>query len=193
MIDGPSSFALPAATRFEPASESIEDSHTSTVDADAITRELAAAYDELAPGLLRYSMAISRDSDIASEGVQETFFRYFMYRRQGISIINGKAWLFRVLRNVTFDLLMKRPGEPNMDANSIDELPSGGPTVQNDLELSELKDRLPSLLSVREMECIQLRTEGFTHEEIASTLNLSTGGVSSTLSRATDKLRKALR
>jgi DNA-directed RNA polymerase specialized sigma24 family protein len=61
------------------------------------------------------------------------------------------------------------------------------------MQASELLQELPQIgLSAREMECVRLRTEDLSYEEIAAVLGLQSGTVGALLARAHGKMRKAV-
>jgi RNA polymerase sigma factor (sigma-70 family) len=58
-------------------------------------------------------------------------------------------------------------------------------------ECSEAMKRALEILSPRELQCLQLRTEGFTYREIGEILAIESGTVGALLARSTEKIRKA--
>lgn len=155
-----------------------------------LRREFSLLYDAVAPSLLRYARSIAPDPDIARDAVQETFFRYFLYRREGNPIDNDRAWLFRVARNVVFDQV-KSVGTSNTvplenDCASVDPRAE----FDRDLNAAAIRQMLPSVLSGRELECIRLRTEGLRYEEIGAVMNLQSGTVGAMIARSLTKLRR---
>jgi RNA polymerase sigma-70 factor (ECF subfamily) len=161
-------------------------------DAAALEREVSQVYDAHAASLLGYARAFSGSSDISSDAVQEAFFRYFIFRRQGNGIENARAWLFRVLRNALIDEAKATAHEvaltPDESRSGFD--PRGD--LDRGIQFSALARTMPSLLSARELECVQLRAEGLQYDEIAVVLNLQSGTVGTLLARAITKLRRAL-
>lgn len=159
----------------------------------AIRRELTAAYDEYAPSLLRYAKALApSDPDAARDAVQETFFRFFISRREGNAIHNERAWLFAVLRNVVADRLRSLETSRAVPLDQVQ--PAVDPTadMERAASLDALSRKLPSLLSERELDCVRLRSEGLRYEEIGLALNLQCGTVGALIARAMTKLRRAM-
>ena len=68
-----------------------------------LSREVVGLYEAHAEILFRYARTLALDSQTASDGVQETFLRYWIARRNGKRIESAKAWLFRVLHNLLLD------------------------------------------------------------------------------------------
>jgi RNA polymerase sigma factor (sigma-70 family) len=54
------------------------------------------------------------------------------------------------------------------------------------------RKQILEVLAPRELECLQLRAEGFDYKEIAQILSIRSGTVGATLARALNKIRKAL-
>ena len=63
----------------------------------------------------------------------------------------------------------------------------------SDSRVSDLLQGLPQIgLSAREIQCVRLRTEDLSYEEIAGVLGLQAGTVGAMLARAHGKIRKAV-
>lgn len=69
--------------------------------------EITQLYEATFHGLFRYAMAIVREREVAEDAIQECFLRYFVARKDEQSILNARAWLYRVLRNQLLDLRKK--------------------------------------------------------------------------------------
>jgi RNA polymerase sigma-70 factor (ECF subfamily) len=146
-------------------------------------------YEAHGAGLLRYAMSICRSADAARDGLQEAFVRYLMARQGGASIANAKAWLFRVLHNYLVDAGAQPSGEVQLEAIEHQADPKDW---QAHMAGQHLRAQLSLLLSPKENECLMLRLEGLTYEEIADTLNLQPGTVGALLYRVTRKARTML-
>jgi DNA-binding CsgD family transcriptional regulator len=64
--------------------------------------------------------------------------------------------------------------------------PKPGPEAM--VEQAQMAEQITSLLTGREMECLRLRSEGSSYEEIAGILGVRPGTVSALLTRAHKKL-----
>jgi RNA polymerase sigma-70 factor (ECF subfamily) len=158
-----------------------------------LRRELTIIYDEYAAGLLRYARSVAGNSDVAGDAVQEAFFRYFVYRREGNVVQNERAWLFRVTRNVLYDRAKSPACRHTVQLDQAAAVLDPRADLEHDFDMSSLTERLPSLLSARELECVRLRAEGLRYDEIGAALNLQSGTVGALLTRAVTKLRRTLR
>jgi len=158
----------------------------------AVELEIAALFEQEAGGILRYARGLGMDYGAADDALQEAFFRLFLCRSAGQQIRSPKAWLFRVVRNYAFD--QSRAGfRNNVGLESLANLPGPAHPAECHLRVSDFMQGLPQIgLSAREMECVRLRTEDLSYEEIAGVLGLHIGTVGALLNRAHSKVRKAM-
>ena len=76
---------------------------------------------------------------------------------------------------------------------SLANVPGPAPHSEFDNRVSDLLEGLPRIgLSARELECVRLRTEDLSYQEIAAVLGLQAGTVGALLARAHGKIRKAV-
>lgn len=138
-------------------------------------------YEQYKTGIFRFALSILKDPQLAEDVLQETFLR----------ILSGKgnpdpgkeqAWLYRVARNICYDILRKRKHE---SAES-----SAAPAPENNQwEFLELI----APLSPKEQEIVSLKIiGGLTHKEIAKVMGLTTGGAKKRYERAIRKLREEM-
>ena len=142
-----------------------------------------------APGLLRYAAGISRDQELAQDAVQEAFLSYFVQRSLGRAIDNPRGWLYRVLRNHVLDRLSSAEARREVDALEAEQ--SSVPSqIDAHLLQAEAVRELRTVLTPRELECLRLRAEGLSYEEIASVLDIRSGTVGALLARVYRKVRQ---
>lgn len=138
-------------------------------------------YEQYKVGIYRFSLSILKDPQLAEDVLQETFLR----------ILSGKgnpdpgkeqAWLYRVARNICYDILRKRKRETEEAINTP------GPTG-NQWEFLELI----APLSPVEQEIVSLKIiGGLAHKEIAKVMGITTAGAKKRYERAIAKLRKEM-
>jgi len=140
----------------------------------------------------------------AEDLVQETFARAMDKRAQFIPGSNLRAWLCRILRNLSVDRWRRGKANPVGERLEDDE-PAGdeivvGDALRGDRELERLRgvvaddiEKALSELSADARSIVLLDLEGFTQEELAEVLGCNVGTVKSRLSRARAKLRELLR
>jgi RNA polymerase sigma-70 factor (ECF subfamily) len=161
------------------------------------------SFEELALPLLdslyQYARWLSRDPAEAEDLVQESYLkglRGFGGFLPGSSI---RAWMFRILRN-TF--LTSRTGLRAIPTRSLDEEPriidemADGATPESDLlqraDAESLRHAIEDLpVEFREVLLLS-DVEEMSYKEIAETLSIPIGTVTSRLIRARQKVRKAL-
>jgi len=156
-----------------------------------IEGEVEAIYEGYSAELLSYAATYVRREDSAVDAVQEVFLRYFVERRYGRRIENPRAWLYRVLRNYLLDRLDRAaltrefPGE-------VRDVPDPSQSLEATLARAQMAKQFTSQFSARELECLRLRAGGASYEEIASTMGIRSGTVSSLLTRVHKKLRTSI-
>jgi RNA polymerase sigma-70 factor (ECF subfamily) len=154
-----------------------------------IESEVVQAHEFHAAGLLRYALSIA-DHDAAHDAVQEAFLRYFVERRYGREIGNPRAWLYQVLRNYLHDRMTAAWTQREVPGENMERVADHGHDPEALVGQSQMAREIAACLSDRELECLQLRTEGLSYEEIGSAMDLRTGTVGALLSRAHEKIRR---
>lgn len=157
----------------------------------AVQREVTGLYQERAAEFYRYALSLAHDEELAKDALQESFMRYFVARSTGERIESPRAWVYRVLRNYLLD----RMREASLHERRVKEMP---PAVERFQDLDRLCHAnqilcaMKEKLTAREFDCMRLRTEGHQYDEIARACGLTTGSVSTLLSRGLRKIRRAL-
>ncbi len=153
---------------------------------------MSALYTLHAAGLLRYALSMIADTGAAQDALQEIFLRYFVARSEGQQFVDPKAWLFRVLRNHLLDTLKSSSMKNEIAIDKIDEPHDGWNDPERHYHRAEMARDLARVLAPRELECVRLRAEGLSYDEIAQVLDLRQGTIGATLARAHKKVRRAL-
>ena len=140
---------------------------------------------------------LARSDADAEDALQESMLRALRYF-DSFNGENPRVWLLAIVRNTTWTLIAKKPGQGVHE--SLDEdlhlLVDGGPTpeaialVASDIAvLQSALDTLPARLR----EIVVLRElEGFSYKEIATITSLKIGTVMSRLARARERLAAEL-
>jgi RNA polymerase sigma-70 factor, ECF subfamily len=142
--------------------------------------------------LLRAAISITRDSAVAEDLVQETLLRAWRFFDRFDQGTNCKAWLFRIMLNLSTRVREKRTAESNtsvpLDETHADQASTGGDFLQQ-LLIRRAFEALPQdQRSVLHLAIV----DGFTCKEIAELLSLPMGTVMSRLSRGRVLLRDHL-
>lgn len=128
----------------------------------------------------------------AEDVVQEAFVRAFQALDRFQADQSFSAWLNRIVANAALDLSRRRKVRSTEELSETVASPFRDPA-----EAAELKSRLVAALSVlpeRARAVIVLHdVEGFTHAEIADTLDIPSGTARSDLHHARRRLREMLK
>jgi RNA polymerase sigma-70 factor (ECF subfamily) len=152
--------------------------------------EVVCLHEQFADNLLRYASSIADSDDLANDAVQETFLRYFIQRQYGREISNPRAWLYQVLRNYLRDRAAAASTKREVPGENLDRLAADGNDPETLVERSQTAREIAACLSDRELECLQLRTEGLSYEEIGIAMEVRIGTVGAMLNRAHEKIRR---
>jgi RNA polymerase sigma factor (sigma-70 family) len=153
-------------------------------DKSAFT-ELVARYQDR---IYRFLVRLTRSEDDALELTQETFLRAFQALTRWQPHALFSTWLFRVARNLAFDLLRRHKHvefvqlEDDLDISDPGSEPDAAlATAQRYRMLEAALARLPA----EHREILLLREiEEMSYEEIAAVLGLNPGTVKSRIARA---------
>ena len=130
-----------------------------------------------------------RNSHDAEDVSQETFYKYMISNRNFESNEHKKAWLLRVSQNKCKDILRYKKIHSYISYEDVEE----NFVVHSDVNKEDIEDVLKiSLLSYDYKSVVVLYYfEGYSIEEVASILNISSTAVRKRLQRAREKLKIA--
>ena len=156
----------------------------------AAFREL---YDANVDRIYRLTYRMAGDDDLARDFTQETFVRAYEKLDQFRGDASFSTWLHSIAVSVTLTGLRKvqRHRKRERTLEEAPHLTAPAATVEPDLE-SKLKgaiDRLPDLYRT---VFLMHDLEGYSHNEIATALDVAEGTSKARLSRARAKLRDML-
>ena len=156
--------------------------------------ELVAAI----PRLRRYARVLTGDATRADDLVQETLARGWEKRRLWAAGTDLRAWLFTIMHNVFVNQRatnMRDAQNVSLDGDGESgaawQLPVRAPQ-QAHVELVEVLRELSRLPREQREVLVLAAVEEMRYEEIAAVLAIPVGTVMSRLSRARDKLRRAV-
>lgn len=139
-------------------------------------------YEQYRTEIYRFALSILRDPQQAEDVLQETFVRLLGGKLIFPMPGKEKAWLFRVARNLCFDILRKRIRELELPPDIA------APEGEN-WEFIELI----SPLTQTEQEIVSLKfIGGFTHQEIAKITGTTVHAAKKRYERAIQKLREEM-
>jgi RNA polymerase sigma-70 factor (ECF subfamily) len=163
--------------------------------ADKLERYLAELYETLRLPVFRYLVCLGLPNGDADEILQETFLRAYRHLQGGRTDANFRGWVFRVAHNLAINHHKKQRwfcGLVDLEASAsffpmVDPSPSAEEMLLRKERLRRVGIALRSL-SPQEMQCIQLRAEGFRYREIADIVGIGISTVADSLRRALAKL-----
>ena len=156
-----------------------------------MTADLAQLFEQYYAPLVRMLYRRTGDRDRAEELAQETFARAVAAPPD-----NPRPWLFAVALN----LVREESRQASTRGRKLELLraetdrSNEGPDA--DFQRGEDTARIHAALATlgeRDREALLLKAEGFSYEEIATTLGLARGAVGTTLARARRRLVEAYR
>jgi RNA polymerase sigma-70 factor (ECF subfamily) len=155
--------------------------------------ELVAAI----PRLRRYARVLTGESSRADDLVQETLARAWEKRRLWAAGTDLRAWLFTIMHNVFVNQrATSRRDSMHVSLDDEDNGVSRELSVRSNqasrVELAEVVRELSRLPTEQREVLVLAAVEELRYEEIATALAIPIGTVMSRLSRAREKLRRAL-
>ena len=157
--------------------------------------------------LFRYARRLTSDPREAEDLLQETFLRALRFWHQYQRGTNCKAWLFRIMRNLSINRAQSKARNPAGDSledteewslygklRDPDSLKEDSPEKRFfehnwSSEIVEAMARLPEEYRSAIILC---DVEGFAYQEIAEILEVPIGTVRSRLNRARTRLQQLL-
>ncbi len=169
-------------------------------DQDLIGRVLAgdpsaerALYNAHVDRVFRLVYRMAGDLDRAQDYTQETFIRAFDKLRDFRGEAALSTWLGSIAISITLNGLRKVRRANERETNLDDIAPIGRMTRQADPDLKErLAQAIDDLPEGYRTVFVMHDVEGYTHEEIATSLGVHSGTSKAQLFRARARLREAL-
>lgn len=146
--------------------------------------------------LYNFAIKMTRNSDDASDLLQETYLKAYRFWDKLEKGTNCKAWMFRIIRNTFINDYRKKAKEPaKIDYNEIENLyekikPSSltsyylNSDSYDNLIDDEISKAISSLPEDFRMVIVMCDIEGYSYEEIADFVDIPVGTVRSRLHRA---------
>lgn len=156
------------------------------------TQALSIIYNEFSGAVYGLALSILRDKERAQDNMQDTFISVMTNAREYRDDLNGKAWLFRIARNLAISKYRKIRNEALVDTtDSLFDIPSEEQYLDERVVNSVvLRNALNHLCSIESQIVILHTVAGLKHKEIAKILDLSIGTVCSKYFYSLKKLKK---
>jgi RNA polymerase sigma factor (sigma-70 family) len=154
---------------------------------------LEQLFQDVYPGLHRYCVRMTSDSDVAEDAAQEAFVRLLDRRVEG-DPAGLRAWLFKVATHLIRDRVRIRENRSRLlEENPV--LPSSpdgpGEALERGERVARVREALESL-DERDRTLLLLREEGFSYRELADAVEVKATSVGTLLARARQRLANAL-
>lgn len=152
---------------------------------------LGALYDCFADSLYRTAYRLTGSTDDAQDIVHDCFLGLPEALRHYDERGTLEAWLRRVVVRLT---LMRRRGEMRRREDAVDAVAelAASERSDTDAELSDVRKAINALPDSLRDVFILKQIEGYSHDEIAALLGISSGASRVRLTRALEALRRAL-
>ena len=145
------------------------------------------------PGLYRYCLRLTADSDLSEDVAQEAFVRMLDRKVRG-DPAGLRAWLFKVATHLIRDRARVESNRARLlEAHAVDV--TGGETPEEQAERAERVEivrRALSNLDERDRTLLLLREEGFAYRELAEVIGVQSTSVGTLLARARRRFTSAL-
>jgi len=155
-------------------------------------RAFLTVYDAHQERIYRFALRMSGRAEVAEEVAQETFLRLvngtLKYRREQGSL---GAFLFGVVRNLTWKHLAIDRGTPQIEEQATDE---ADPLSRIEMleSIDALKEAMMALPALQREVVVLCHLEEMSYEEAAKLIDCPVGTVRSRLSRARSELARQL-
>ncbi len=156
-----------------------------------VNDQMENVYNKYYRELFLYAFSLCRDYHLAQDLTSDTFFKAYMSLDE---VTHFKYWLFRVCKNLYFDLL--KGNRESIVHGVIEQTLSSGETPLDKLIDSEEKKRLyHKIISLQESYkeiLILYYFSGFSLKEIGESKHMTEGAAKTMLFRARRKLKIGL-
>ena len=156
---------------------------------------MSALLDEIeghVPALRRYARALTHDTDLADDLVQDSLERAIRKRDLWRPSGSLRAWLFRILLNVYRNDLRTRRRIHAVTPLGAPRAEAGVPAAQHTrLALAETARAMQALPNEQREALLLVAVEGMSYAEAAAVLDIPSGTLMSRLARARAALRRA--
>jgi RNA polymerase sigma-70 factor (ECF subfamily) len=161
---------------------------------ETLELQVVELYDTVRLPVFRYLVCMGLTAGEADDIVQETFLRVYQHVLKCREDSNLRAWVFRVAHNLAVNQHKRQQLFAEIvqaEARSVAGMADPSPSAEEMLLQRERWQRVGRALrslSPQEMQCLQLRAEGFRYREIANIVGIGVSTVADSLRRVLAKL-----
>jgi len=153
---------------------------------------LVQLYARMRPSVVAYVFRLVGSTGDAEDILQLAFLSLWDQLQRDVEIRNVRSWIYRVVHNLALDHQRARERREVSDAmwmatQTAKHDAKAGQSAEAELIVRSEIARAMQILSPRERECLMLRAEGLSYQEIADVLQTSAKAVSVHLTRGLRK------
>ncbi len=154
---------------------------------------LVDLYASMRPALLGYVYQVIGSSGDSEDLVQVAFLKLFDHLNRNVEIQNVRSWMYRVVHNLAIDHVRRRGVHDNAVAGWVEDRNSSDrtTTTEHEMIVQQKVATYMGMLNERERQCLTLRAEGLSYQEVGEVLGISHKSVSVYLVRGLKKVRGA--
>jgi len=145
----------------------------------------------IVPSLRAFARGLCGNRDLADDLAQEALAKAWAARASFTPGTNFRAWMFRILRNHFYSVVVVARRFVPYDADSPAHLQSTPPTQGGGILLADLRAGLATL-PAEQREALLLLESGLQWDEIAAVMQCPLGTVKSRITRGRGALRRYL-
>lgn len=154
------------------------------------SKEYNIAVNELSDHLYNFALKFLRNEEDAQDIVQDVFEKLWINRKK-VDNDKAKSWLFTTAHNGMINFINRSKKSIAMENDALPDLVKAEVNI---FESNEVVQRAVGILPPLQRSIILLRDlEGYSYDEIAATLSLSSSQVKVYLFRARKKIKKQLK
>ncbi len=145
--------------------------------------------------LRRFGRQLNGSTEFIEDLIQETFLRYHLELKKGISFENPRAWLYKVFLNLFKTGISAKKNEvADYERFRITDEPASD--FQEEYSKNEklrIVNEVLGQMEKKDKEILTLYNNGFSYAEMADILEINPNSVGKTLVRAIEKLKEILK
>ena len=156
----------------------------------------SSIYNKYVDELFAYGIGLGFERETLKDAIQDTFFKFYVNKKQLKEVVHLKYYLFRMLKNRLFDIYKSQNKEEVVDIMNLpflmepsvlDELVAHEDKIALETEIKNLLD----ILTDRQREAVYLRfIQEMEYEEVADLLDMTAPAVRKLISRAIKRMRE---
>ncbi len=167
----------------------------------SLRQQVSSVFELLREPVYYYLLTVLKNRAEAEDLTQETFLRLYLCLHRGETIVNVRAWVFRVAHNLAINQATrtKKSKLEAVDDEVWEQLcnlrQDSAPGAEERLLEKERYERVHAILgrmTEQERLSLELRAEGLGYREVADILGLHTQTLVSIVGRAIKKLMREL-